>query len=420
MATENKLLIIVDAYGPARHFSHYLKKQGYFCAHLLGTPLALPRLKLFDMNNYDAHLVHKGNIDETIANIYALTKKLDARLLEIIPGVEPGVLLADRLSHHFKLQTNGIEKSIARRNKFAMAEALAAKGIAIPAYCQTNQLSDVVAFAHRHLWPIVLKPLDSAGTNGVHFCHSEKELEQAFNSIIGAKNNMGSINEAVLVQTFLPGKEYMVNTVSHQCKHYVTDIWWADKIKIAGYAQIYNKNHLLTSDTEEYLLLRDYVFRVLDALDIKYGPAHAEVIITPDGPRLVEIASRISGLVDPEFNQACFGNNQIELTLESYLQPEKFLNRMDQPYLIKKHGLQIILAAKKSGKILATDFSEQLSCVKNLISFSLKFATGDTLLKTYDLSTAVGIVNLAAENKEELLNGYRQVQYLFEKHIEIE
>ncbi|MDE9500403.1 hypothetical protein KKJ22_21970, partial [Xenorhabdus bovienii] len=82
------------------------------------------------------------------------------------------------------------------------------------------------------------------------------------------------------------------------------------------------------------------------ALDIKYGPAHAEVIITPSGPKLVEIASRISGVVDPLYNQICLGHDQISLTLESYLEPQKFLQHINQHYHIKKRGLQIMLSSR--------------------------------------------------------------------------
>jgi len=420
MKIDKKLVIIVDAYGPARYFQHYLKKEGYLCAHLLGTPNSLPRLRLFDLEHYDATLVHGGDFAETVANITALARDLDASLCEILPGVEPGVLLADKLSHHFNLNSNGIEKSLARRDKSVMANVLTAARVPIPAYCRTSRLDDVLAFANHHEWPLVLKPLDSAGTNGVYFCHSKEELKQAFHQVIGVENNMGTINQAVLVQTFLHGKEYMVNTVSCNGKHYVSDIWYADKTRVEGYAQIYNKNHLINSSSVEYDILKNYVFTVLEALNIKYGPAHTEVIITPDGPFLVEIASRISGAVDPQFNQACLGTDQIELTLESYLQPEKFLQRINQSYNVKKHGLQIFLSSKKTGKIISMDLAYHLSKIPSVINYSLKSKIGDILLKTFDLSSSPGMVHLVGEDEKALLNDYQHVLDLFERYVQVE
>lgn len=419
MSATQKMVIIVDAYGPARNFRHYLHQKGYLCVHLLGTAEALPRLKLFDLESYDATLVHEGDDNATIKNIGELLHRMNAELCEILPGVEPGVLLADKLSHHFGLHSNGVEKSLARRDKSVMADVLAEANVPIPAYCRTTSLEEALAFARQQQqWPLVLKPLNSAGTDGVHFCHSEQELSDAFHQVIGAENNMGTVNQAVLLQTFLQGKEYMVNTVSYNGQHYVCDIWHADKIRIEGYAQIYDKNHLIGSDSAEYDTLSQYVFSVLDALDIKFGPAHAEVIITPEGPVLVEVASRVSGGVDPQFNHACLEHDQIELTLESYLTPQKFLQRIGQRYQVKKPGLQVFLASRKAGKITAMDLSEQLNQIPDVINFSLKPKTGDTLVKTFDLSSSLGIVHLVAESEEALLADYNLVQELVDRHIQ--
>ncbi|CDG89160.1 ATP-grasp domain-containing protein [Xenorhabdus bovienii] len=419
MSLCNKLFIIVDAYGPARYFCHYIQQKDHLCVHLLSTPQPLPRLKLSELESYDHTLIHDSDFATTVKNIEELLLRLNAELCEILPGVEPGVLLADKLSNHFNLHNNSIEKSLARRDKYAMADVLAAAGIPIPSYCRVDNLEEAQAFARNQQWPLVLKPLDSAGTNGVHFCHSEQELVDAFHQVMGVENNMGIINQAVLIQSFLQGKEYMVNTVSHNGQHYVTDIWYADKTRMAGYAQIYNKNHLIDSQSEEYVLLRDYVFQVLDALEIKYGPAHAEVIITPNGPMLVEVASRISGLVDPLFNQSCLGYDQIALTLESYLTPQKFLQRIGQSYSVKKIGLQVLLASRKAGKIIMLDFPAQLEKIPSVINYSLKPKIGEILVKTIDLSSSPGIVNLVADNEATLLADYQLIQQLFEQHVQV-
>ncbi|WP_047249268.1 ATP-grasp domain-containing protein [Chromobacterium subtsugae] len=418
MPQRNKLVIIVDAYGPARHFRHYLQQQGYLCAHLLGTPQPLPRLKLTELDRYDAALIHHGDLAATARRIEELAQELDAELQEILPGVEPGVLLADQLSHRFQLRSNGIAKSLARRDKSVMADVLSAAGVKVPSYCRTASLDEALAFSRGQQWPLVLKPLDSAGTNGVFFCHSEQELAHAFDQVMGAENNMGLINQAVLVQSFLQGKEYMVNTVSRDGRHLISDIWFAEKTRISGYAYIYDKNHLIDSGSAEYALLRDYVFTVLDALDIRYGPAHAEVIITPDGPVLVEVASRISGGVDPEFNQLCLSHDQITLTLESYLRPDAFLQRIGQRYQIRKHGLQLFLSSSQAGVVTAFDFPEHLSRIASVVNYNLKPKVGDTLAKTIDLSSSLGIVHLAADDQATLQADYQHIQHLLARHLQ--
>lgn len=49
-------------------------------------------------------------------------------VIAVIPGAETGVELADQLSHRMGLRSNGINKSLARRNKYHMGESVRAAG----------------------------------------------------------------------------------------------------------------------------------------------------------------------------------------------------------------------------------------------------------------------------------------------------
>lgn len=47
---------------------------------------------------------------------------------------------------------------------------------------------------------LLLKPVESAGSDDVTLCKSVEEVKAAFGNIMGKRNNLGQINEAVLVQ----------------------------------------------------------------------------------------------------------------------------------------------------------------------------------------------------------------------------
>lgn len=53
-----------------------------------------------------------------------LLRELPFPIIAVIPGAETGVELADRLSSRMKLRSNGEKGSFARRNKYAMGEAV--------------------------------------------------------------------------------------------------------------------------------------------------------------------------------------------------------------------------------------------------------------------------------------------------------
>lgn len=66
-----------------------------------------------------------------------------------------------------------------------------------------------------------MKPVQSAGTDDVFLCSNADEAEVAFTRILGKRNGLGLINEAVLAQEFLQGKEYVIDKVSKDGAHKV-------------------------------------------------------------------------------------------------------------------------------------------------------------------------------------------------------
>lgn len=61
---------------------------------------------------------------------------------------------------------------------------------------------------------VVIKPFRGVASDGVFKCHSMAEAHQAFRKLFKSPTYGGGINEAVLVQEFVCGTEYAVDTVA--------------------------------------------------------------------------------------------------------------------------------------------------------------------------------------------------------------
>jgi len=88
----------------------------------------------------------------------------------ILPGAETGVELADQLAFGLKLRTNGLEKSLARLNKYHMGESVRNAGVraVTQAMCVTEE--EVKAFVRTlpgNNSRSVVKPVQSAGSDDV-------------------------------------------------------------------------------------------------------------------------------------------------------------------------------------------------------------------------------------------------------------
>ena len=57
---------------------------------------------------------------------------------------------------------------------------------------------------------MVLKPTDSAGTDGVKLCHDFGEAKEHFELLFEVEAVNGGYNTEVLCQEFLRGKEYVI------------------------------------------------------------------------------------------------------------------------------------------------------------------------------------------------------------------
>ncbi|XMN11167.1 hypothetical protein ACK8N7_36690 [Streptomyces griseobrunneus] len=76
-----------------------------------------------------------------------------------------------------------------------------------------------------------------------------------------------------------------------------------------------------------------YTLDCLNALGVRHGAANADVRLTSEGPRLIEVNARILGPVlhpDPYF--AAFGDSQQHVLAESLDDPAAFAARVRQPY----------------------------------------------------------------------------------------
>ena len=102
----------------------------------------------------------------------------------------------------------------------------------------------------------------------------------------------------MLLQEFVGGDEYVVDTVSRDGEHKVAAIWRYDKRTLNGSSIVYYGMRLLHPEAEPHLRATvRYVIGVLDALHIQHGATHTEVKVpsAERGAVLIEANCRLHG-----------------------------------------------------------------------------------------------------------------------------
>lgn len=178
------------------------------------------------------------------------------------------MLLTDQLSVQMGTRSNPLELSHARRNKFDMGETVREAGVrAVRQYCG-HTWDEVMSFLEE--WKpspflCVVKPIQSAGSDDVIKCTSPAEVNEAFHKINGAVNRLGVVNEGVLVQEYLDGAEYVVDSVSRDGVHKITAIWEYDKRAANGHFNVYFGTYLRAASDELVIPLVGYAKQVTTA-----------------------------------------------------------------------------------------------------------------------------------------------------------
>jgi biotin carboxylase len=407
MNFKNKKCVIVDAYSTGNQLAKHFRNYGYSVIHVQSSTL-IPEIlaSSFRKQDFDENLVHFGDVKETAEKLSKFHPTF------VIPGSETGVELADAISFHLDLIRNKHELSRARRDKYLMIEAVKKFGLKTVDHIKSSDCEEIISWAtNQNKWPIVIKPINSAASDGVTFCNSKEEIRTAFYSIYNQTNCLGLENKVVLAQTFLEGKQYIVNAVSRNGQHFISDIWFEGFKQVPGKSVIYDQWTMLPSAGKIQEQLISYVTNVLTALGIDHGPSHTEVMLTKDGPVLVETGARTMGLAFNEaYMESALGYSQSFLTAECYAAPEKFLKRIGTSYELKTHLMVVFLISSQEGTILNLDGLELLKGLESFSHAKIMYKPGDQLTLTKDPSGHPGFIFLRSDDPSLLEQDYNRIR----------
>merc|ERR1719401_3048754 len=346
--------------------------------------------------------------EPTIAETVAAVRKAAGSMpiVACIVGGESGVTLADSLSCELKVVSNGIFSGGDRRNKSVQQKAIKAAGLRAVREACGKTYSEVSAFVESEPFPIVVKPVESCGSDGVKICRTEKEVQDHFSLLMDGQRKVGAQGAAVLCQEFLKGTEYVVDHVSRDGVHKCVMVWVYDKRPTNGSAFVYHGMIPVDSNSEEAKILIKYTVGVLNALKLDNGPSHGEVMMTSDGPCLVEMNCRSHGWDGawvPLAKMLTGGYSQPDVALDSHVDGSAFSKIPNvYPSPFKAAGQNVMLVSFFSGTVRSTPGYDKMKKLSSFVALQTGVGIGSKVELTVDLFTAVGVLVLANSAKAVL------------------
>nr|VDZ46114.1 ATP-grasp_domain_containing_protein_putative/Pfam:PF13535 [Leishmania donovani] len=196
-----------------------------------------------------------------------------------------------------------------RQDKGHAQQVLKESGLAYVRSYVTTRADEAVAKVEDGtlLLPVVVKPNSGAGSEFVTLCHTVDDIRVAFSMVKGVRTSQGTDAAQLVVEEYIEGPEYVVNTVSYQGVHVVTDVWesWKypepvvttgltrsaeEALRTAGIERqkqrkisiLYDRQTLITNladlpATHSARRIVEYTLKCLDALGLQNGCGHSEV-----------------------------------------------------------------------------------------------------------------------------------------------
>ena len=229
--------------------------------------------------------------DATLEKLKGLTKKIKIGGVMTI-GNDAAQTVA-LIASHFNLVGISQKAAFGASHKQKMKECFLKNGIRSPQYIVVDSLEELKEASSRLGFPAILKPSDGRGSRGVMYLETLDELEKAF---IYARSN--SKTKVLIIEKFIEGDQLSVEGIFVKNRFHA--VGYADRnYSRLNYTKpfIIEDGGVIPSKYEGEILecTRELIEKASNSLGISEGPVKADIIISEEGPMIIELAARLSG-----------------------------------------------------------------------------------------------------------------------------
>ncbi len=370
--------------------------------------------------------VAKESYEDTLAMVREINPCV------ILPGTDYALELATNLAFDLGLPGNPPEHLPYLREKDMMQEAVKAAGLRYIRGKVVSTVEEAVTYYREELKgrPAIVKPLRGAGSAGVIACLDVEELVRAVSEDIELARKKNAPNIAVLIQEMIIGTEYFANTVTLNGHTVVTNVMCYEKRLIATERPVYVRGTAVDSSNPIYSAITEYVVKVVDAVGLKIGPTHTEVMVDEDGPVLIEVNARLAGADQPaEWQDKVMGLHESDISLRAYLGKDILHNSFDGYAAVpSKDGKYSYYNRLRPGcvqcAVTVNDIEAEGFIGRDLIlglssTYSyLGFDTPRSYPATKDFFTLIGMVYMVNDSEKQLEEDFHKLLDIEMNHIE--
>ena len=311
-------------------------------------------------------------------------------------ATDPGVIVAAYVAEQLGLPGNPYESVRILQNKDLFRNFLKENGFNVPIAMSFSTLEETMEHIDDFHWPVIVKPVDSAGSKGVTRVDELSNLPEA---IQHAKEY--SIIGRFIVEEFIEKKGASTDTDSFSVNGELMFCSFNDQWFDPTAANPYTPSAYLWPSTmpiEAQQYLRSELQRLMKLLNMRTTIYNIETRLGKDGkPYIMEMTPRAGGNRLAEVLKYACGQDLISGAIKGALGME--IQSFTDPIYNGWWG-ECILHSNANGKFEKLDISEELQ--KNIIELDLWVQENDDVHIFTGANEAIGTIIIRCNSSEEL------------------
>jgi biotin carboxylase len=349
-------------------------------------------------------LVGSKQIDDMIAE--ARRWHAEEQFDGVITFAEFAVTAVAAIADALGLPGIDVTAAVQSRNKYLMRQAYERGGAPIPSYRFVAELRDALSAAEEFGYPVILKPTLGAGSYYVFKVHSPAEMAERFGQAQDGIAHLGDLladadgmdlgPNGLLVESFLDGKEYLIEGVAWDDEVYLGSV--VDRITAEGDNFDDDVHHAPTTLGEDDLAkVHRAVTLAAHAQGLRRSVMHAEVRFHNGEPHLLEIAARVGGGGLETIAQLTADHDPIEATVDVAL-GRKPKVRHFQPTGTHITAMCLISAAGIVEEVVVPD---EVANSDKVFLLKITAEPGDKIKRPPEGNTILGFLGTTGNSLEE-------------------
>jgi len=206
------------------------------------------------------------------------------------------IIDASLLAHALGLRFLSVDCARLARDKYNVRKRLACFGVRQPRFALAQSAQDLPRAVSHVGYPAVVKPADGYGSQNVHILRSDADLDALVDALerscetpldygLGVR-----ANNRLSVEQFIEGNLVGCDIFSDGDERLLLGV--NDK-RMYPPPSFAIRGSCFPTDRFDRAALERYSFSILDAMGFNFGAAHIEMVVTEEGPWLIEVNPRL-------------------------------------------------------------------------------------------------------------------------------